>query len=237
MVYFLASVSTSIYLGVSYYLNKNKEYFKELYNVSKNYKKIHKCITIFHNLGLCLFSLYTFIKLYILIKLEYNSIHPKYLSINHYITNNDISNLMWLFLYSKIWEFLDTWLILLKGQNTIFLQKFHHFGAVWAWYLPCYYNISIVIIATLFNSFVHTIMYFYYLLTTFGIKYNKIKPFITCVQILQLFIGSCINIYYVVIPNTSLIVFLSILFLMYTFSLIYLFVQFSLKTYKLKIKN
>jgi hypothetical protein len=231
---FLPTVSTSIYIGTSYYLNKNQNYFKELYTTSKNYKNIIKYISIFHNLGLCLFSLYTFINLYFLIQVEYNSFHPKNWTINHYIVNDKISNLNWLFLYSKIWEFLDTWLILLKGQNTIFLQKFHHFGAVWIWYLSCYYNTSNIIIGTFFNSFVHTIMYFYYLLTTFGLRFNKIKPFITSLQLLQLFIGNCINIWYVIIPNTNIIVLISIVCNLYTFTLIFLFIQFSLKTYKIK---
>jgi len=232
---YLPIVSTSIYIGVSYYLSKNQNYFKELYNhKNNNYKNILKYITLFHNVGLCLFSLYTFIKLYFLIQFEYNTFHPKILTQYPYTNNDEINKLNWLFLYSKIWEFLDTWLILLKGQNTIFLQKFHHFGAVWGWYLGCYYNISAIIMATFFNSFIHTIMYFYYLLTTFGIRYAPIKPVITSLQMLQLLIGNCINIWYTILPNINNFVLITILFEIYTFTLIYLFLQFSFKTYKAK---
>jgi len=141
-------------------------------------------------------------------------------------------NLCWLFTYSKIWEFLDTWLIMAKGHNTIFLQKYHHFGAFFVWYLTCYYNISIVIVPTLFNSFVHTIMYLYYILCLFCIKLKTIKPFITLLQLVQLIIGDyfCFR-YYVLQRDINKYTIITNLFIGYALILIILFINFFRKSY------
>ena len=72
-----------------------------------------------------------------------------------------------------------------------FLQKFHHFGAVWSWFLLLYVDSASVLIATLYNSLVHTFMYFYYFLSVFD--KDKIllpfKPVMTSLQHLQLAYG------------------------------------------------
>ena len=81
--------------------------------------------------------------------------------------------------------------MLLKGGRPIFLQKFHHFGAVWSWFLLVYVDSASVLIATLYNSLVHTFMYFYYVLSVFD--KDKIllpfKPVMTSLQHLQLAYG------------------------------------------------
>ena len=83
--------------------------------------------------------------------------------------------------------------ILLKGGKPIFLQEYHHFGAVWSWFLPLYVDSSAIIIATLLNSFVHTVMYYYYSLSVFDSRkwLVPIKPLITTMQLVQFFFYIC----------------------------------------------
>ena len=108
--------------------------------------------------------------------------------VNHLIESNEVARLCWIFLHSKTVEYFDTFFILLKGGTPIFLQEFHHFGAVWSWFLSLYVNSSIVIITTLLNSFVHTVMYLYYFLSVFDTHKMllPIKPVITTLQLVQL---------------------------------------------------
>jgi hypothetical protein len=81
------------------------------------------------------------------------------------------------------------------GKDTILLQKFHHSGAIWCWYYVCLTNSSMMIIPTYYNSIVHTIMYFYYMMTILSnnlkIKIpSLIKPIITTLQLIQLNYGN-----------------------------------------------
>jgi hypothetical protein len=193
------------------------------------YKSCLKYITIVHNTCLILFSAYicaTITHAYL-----YNLEAEPY-----------VMNLCWAFTYSKIWEFLDTYLILLKGQSTIFLQKYHHIGALLCWWLLCYYNSPVVYQPTALNAFIHTIMYSYYLASLLGYKWIACKPYITSLQLLQFFGGAYISVIVYIVPTIESAdsiqdllgngAFLSTLFFyVYLTGLVYLFLQFFYKAY------
>lgn len=91
----------------------------------------------------------------------------------------------------KLVDLLDTiFFVLRKKQNQVtFLHVYHHFGMVlvgWSivkW-LPGGHTTSMVVV----NSFVHIIMYSYYLLTTWDEKYKQSlwwKKHVTQIQIVQ----------------------------------------------------
>ena len=111
------------------------------------------------------------------------------------ITNQVILSLSWLFCHSKTLEYIDTFFVLLKWGSPIFLLKYHHFGAVWSWFVLLYVDSSAVMISCLFNSFVHTIMYCYYFLSVFDTRkqLSPVRPFITSLQLIQLITGFCIG--------------------------------------------
>ena len=78
-----------------------------------------------------------------------------------------------------------------KVEDLFFYKNVHHFGAVWSWFLLLYVDSASVLIATLYNSLVHTFMYFYYFLSVFD-KDNILLPFkpvMTSLQHLQLAYG------------------------------------------------
>jgi hypothetical protein len=58
---------------------------------------------------------------------------------------------------------MDTFLLYLHGKTPIFLQKYHHIGAVISWHLVYVYKVDAIWLPSLANSFVHTVMYSYYL--------------------------------------------------------------------------
>jgi len=123
----------------------------------------------------------------------------------------------------------------MQNKNPIFLQKFHHVGAVVFWHLAYYNKVDAIIVGTILNSGVHTIMYTYYLLSLFKIKLTCIKPFITTGQIVQLVVGNLYGTIYYYPPVETWWNYSTILaFDLYIYILIYLFIAFYLKTYVYK---
>ena len=193
-------------------------------------------LSIAHNAALVLFSAYTFITLFCMI-LEHGLVFKH----EYYFQNAPcFDTIIKLFYLSKYYEFVDTFLLHLNGKSPSFLQKYHHIGAVVCWHLHYIYRVDAIWIPTIANSFVHTIMYSYYLgcLLKFS-KVRSIKQFITTLQLAQLGIPGFICLYYYVPPietefNYNLIIF----FVQYVFILVLLFVQFYYSSYlKPKLKK
>ena len=100
---------------------------------------------------------------------------------------------IWHFYISKYYEFVDTWIILLKGSKPMILQTYHHAGVVLImWSICVSQNSTCGLILTVLNSGIHTIMYTYYTLTALKIRLPMqviIKQFITSSQITQFLVG------------------------------------------------
>ena len=130
---------------------------------------------------------------------------------------------------------------MLRGNDTIFLQKYHHAGAIIVWYLSARALTPTVVFSSQINSFIHTIMYAYYLITSTGRKINRIKPVITMLQLGQLisgfFLGYKFYIKRFYTSNDIIPVNIGFIFLLYTFFLVLLFMQFFIKSYCLKRKH
>jgi len=182
-----------------------------------------------HNGGLSVFSLYIFISLSRIIWL-----HGIHFQSGYYFNIAEFDRLALVFYVSKYYEFADIALVLLQKKNPLFLQKFHHIGAVICWHLCYVYKIDAIWTANLINSLIHTIMYSYYLLSLYKIPHiKKIKVLITGLQLIQLssFVLLCPYAYYPPVEslfNYSIIMF----FNAYICILIALFLDFSLKTYR-----
>ena len=186
-------------------------------------------LSILHNMGLAIFSGYTCMSLCKLMSNDTNKIgHMIYLN-NTYITKYD-SFIFWFYI-SKYYEYLDTILLYMQNKKPIFLQKFHHVGAVICWHLCYYYKVDAIIVGTILNSGVHTIMYTYYLLSLLKIRLTHLKPLITTGQLAQLISGNMYSfVYYPPVEtwkNYSIILF----FNLYINVLIYLFFKFYLDNY------
>lgn len=185
-------------------------------------------LSIIHNGFLVIFSGWTFISLSQV--LYENGIVGKN---KYYFQNSNFDHIVYLFYMSKYYEFFDTFLLYLNNKTPIFLQKYHHIGAVICWHLLYTYKVDSIWIPTFANSFVHTIMYSYYLGCLLKIKWVRfIKKYITYLQLTQLIVPNCLALYLYYPPvetffNYQLILF----FLMYVFGLIILFIQFFYKNY------
>ena len=197
--------------------------------------RIHPSILFFfsviHNSGLVLFSGWTFISMIRVLR-EKGIIFQSY----YYYQFPIFDSIQWYFYISKYYEFLDTFLLYLNGKQPIFLQKYHHIGAVIGWHLSYVYKVDAVFLSTTMNSFVHTIMYSYYLGSLFKIKSIKwYKPYITTLQITQFIIGLYLFKIYFPPIETNFNYSLLILSQIYNIGLIFLFGYFSYQNYICKI--
>jgi elongation of very long chain fatty acids protein 4 len=100
-------------------------------------------------------------------------------------------HLGWWFYFNKIVELLDTVFFVLRKKQThvSFLHVFHHCDAViFTWCFLKYSSDEQGLVVGFFNSIVHVVMYFYYLLAVMGPKFKRFlgwKRFVTMLQILQ----------------------------------------------------
>jgi hypothetical protein len=193
--------------------------------------------SILHNSLLALFSAYTFVSLSQIL-CEKGIVFKS----NYYFQDENFDKLMFYFYISKYYEFTDTFLIYLKGKEPIFLQKYHHIGAVICWHLMYHYKVDIIWSASFLNSFVHTIMYTYYLGSILKISQLKfIKKYITTLQLCQFFV-LYLNFYFYRPPIETFFNYIIInVFALYGVGVIYLFSNFYYNEYitkdKMQIKD
>jgi hypothetical protein len=210
-------------LGTITYLNIPK---KTLQTIPKPYIRI---ISFFHNLALHVFSVYIFTQLFTEV-IRGGAIVKQ----NYYCNNQRIYRLLFYFYLSKYYEYIDTMILYAKGVEPIFLQKFHHVGAVAVWHLAYINKCDGVFYASLFNSAIHSVMYFYYLLSLFpyiNTMVRKYKVYITSLQLLQLTSGAIMlqMRFYPIETNINKGVIL--IFNSYISCLIIMFLHFMLKSY------
>jgi len=215
---------TIFYIYVSALLEQsfcNKKYNNIIY------PKFIYYFSIFHNSALTLFSAYTFISLSKVILIQgIHGGHTVYMSQPH------IKTIIYWFYISKYYEYFDTFLLYCKGRKPIFLQKYHHIGAVICWHLGYNYDVDMFMFGSLFNSGVHTVMYFYYLMTIFKINIKQMRMYITVAQILQLLSGSILGLVCYHPPfETTFNYRIIILFNIYIYGLLCLFSKFMLDNY------
>ncbi|KAJ2478655.1 hypothetical protein EV174_004244 [Coemansia sp. RSA 2320] len=143
----------------------------------------------------------------------------------------------YLFYLSKYYELIDTFIILAKAT---FLQTYHHAGAITTMWVGCYFGSPQLIFYVVENSIIHTLMYTYFALTAMGYSPPG-KKYLTHLQIFQFLIGLVFIALYITLPGCLTPLQRNLLFVMlsYLIPLIYLFVDFSIKTYgkKNKIKT
>lgn len=100
----------------------------------------------------------------------------------------EVSFSLYIFLLSKVYELLDTFILVLRGRPLSLLHVWHHGSVmveVWAW---LEYDFAIGLYGMLFNTGVHVVMYAYYAATTLGVR-SKLKSLITMTQIVQFLTG------------------------------------------------
>eukprot|EP01133_Synstelium_polycarpum_P015135 gene15135-17914_t len=154
-------------------------------------------------------------------------------------TNNAVSGRIgfWIYVFylSKYYELVDTVILALKKKPLIFLHIFHHVSMVtvtWQWLNDQWLVGSWW--CTFVNSFIHTIMYYYYLQTSLG-NDCWFKKYITRAQIIQFLTGTAIVTYWFIIrvrENCQGGIAPAIVSYVANTLFIFLFVRFYINSYK-----
>ncbi|KAJ3311957.1 hypothetical protein HDU76_003000 [Blyttiomyces sp. JEL0837] len=101
----------------------------------------------------------------------------------------NMTKLVWLFYVSKIFEFMDTVIMVLKKNNhqISFLHLYHHSSIFVIWWGVIYFAPGgDSYFSAALNSFIHVVMYGYYFFSSIGIKQVAfIKKYITMMQMTQ----------------------------------------------------
>ncbi|CAN0878586.1 Putative elongation of fatty acids protein DDB_G0272012 [Linum grandiflorum] len=142
----------------------------------------------------------------------------------------------YVFYLSKIYEYIDTLLIILSSsmsRRLSFLHVYHHATVVVMCYISLHTSQSMYPGVLVTNSAVHVVMYFYYLLCSLGMK-PKWKKIVTDCQIVQFYISFGIMgwIFYVHFTGSGCSGIWGWCFdAVFIATLLYLFLDFHKKTY------
>jgi fatty acid elongase 3 len=193
-------------------------------------------VVYYHNLLLSISSVFMFFGLLRFIVLLYleNGIYGLICGINEtgdepstYIVNGVVF-WCWIFYISKYYELLDIILVQLRGKYVSYLQIHHHIGVIFLVYLGLVYSHCLGWVVVLNNSFVHSIMYYYYAQTSIG-RTPWWKKYLTQLQLGQFyldFVLSCPFLFYLGDDNCKSSVIVWIYGSIFGASLIYLFLEF-----------
>lgn len=207
-----------------YLLNYNQ---LKLNEILLNQSILNK-ISLIHNAILFLFSFWIFISL-IIILYDKGIVFQS----NYYFQSKKFDTIIYIFYISKYYELFDILLLYLKGKRNLFFQKYHHIGAIIGWHLCYIYKVDGIWLPTFLNSFIHTIMYFYYIGHLLNIKYiTHLKKYITILQLCQLIPQPLCLYLYNSEPYYNILIFFTI----YCNGLVLLFISFYYNTYINKIK-
>ena len=94
----------------------------------------------------------------------------------------------YLFYISKFWEYVDTFILVLKKSEVKLLHSWHHSVISWTCLLFIRYKFAWFLFGVQLNATIHTFMYFYYFLTTFNIRPSWGK-YLTSAQMVQFIVG------------------------------------------------
>ncbi|XP_022918607.1 very long chain fatty acid elongase 2-like [Onthophagus taurus] len=153
--------------------------------------------------------------------------------------NMRMATAFWYFYVSKIIDLCDTvFFVLRKKRNQLtFLHIYHHSTMIFNWYLGTLYSPGgQAFLSVMFNSFIHIIMYLYYLLAAIGPhmqKYLWWKKYLTQIQLLQ-FIVVMVHILVGYRNNCKASNWLSWFTVIYLWTLVVLFANFYYQAYRKK---
>ena len=216
-----------IYIYLSYIAYKNKHL------LVKNDSSIIKLCSIYHNSFLIVINL--FITLCIIKNVILNNLFL--FGNDPTIINNNMKDIAFTFLIFKYYDFIDTLIIVAKGNSyqLTYLHIFHHSSVS----TLMYYNYKLIPyigdiwFLIFYNSFIHVLLYSYYLANLFDNKNRIYNKLLTQQQIVQFVAGTSQQILSVIVRN-DYPYYIREINIIYGLYMLYLFYKLYIKKY---IKN
>jgi GNS1/SUR4 family len=148
---------------------------------------------IFHNAGLAVFSAITAYNTWVVTWEHYmsNGFYAIYCDLDGTFWNESrFGSWAYIFYLSKYYEFVDTWILILKGKDASFLQVYHHTGIAFIMWCAVASQSSWLLFVVFLNSAIHTLMYTYFCVKSIAPKTEiKVAKYLTMAQICQFLIG------------------------------------------------
>lgn len=145
-----------------------------------------------HNLGLAVFSAITAWNSWAVVlehARDYGAM-ATYCDTNGSLWRNGLGVWSTIFYISKFYEFVDTWILVLKGKKASFLQVYHHTGIAFIMWGAVASQAAWLSFVVLLNSVIHTLMYTYFFIKTLSPTTEiKAAKYLTMAQIGQFFTG------------------------------------------------
>eukprot|EP00163_Fabomonas_tropica_P030520 TRINITY_DN6936_c0_g1_i1.p1 TRINITY_DN6936_c0_g1~~TRINITY_DN6936_c0_g1_i1.p1 ORF type:complete len:278 (-),score=82.47 TRINITY_DN6936_c0_g1_i1:144-977(-) len=151
----------------------------------------------------------------------------------HSNTDLRMANVVYVFFLSKAFDYCDTIFIILRQKwvQLSFLHVYHHASVFLVYWLNLNAgydgDIYFTVVA---NSFVHFVMYFYYLVSSFGYRPNIVRKNITRLQMFQ-FILMNIQAIYLLVQRCPYPRNVTWFYLFYVISIFSLFLNFFIQAY------
>jgi len=160
--------------------------------------------------------------------------------IDHSERGIGLARVIWIFYLSKFLETIDTIIMLLrkKEEQISFLHVYHHFSVIILWWIGArFVPGGDAYWSAMQNSFVHTVMYSYYLLA--ALDFNVWwKSYITQLQMAQFFLNIVHTTFALVDPHCgSIPKWMGYGMVMYMASLLILFLDFYRKAYQKRVSE
>lgn len=150
--------------------------------------KLHNIFLAFQSMILMVGTVYFYKKTCEYYQIEYYNFLAVSLKDKNYENNTDFFILSYIFLLSKLYEWIDTVILIVNRKNVILLHWWHHATITVAFYTGLYTGAIFWI--GFWNSLIHVIMYLYYADIKFIKPYAK---YITRLQMFHLFGGVFMN--------------------------------------------
>jgi len=147
-------------------------------------------------------------------------------------TDTEMSLVLWVFYVSKILDFFDTFFIVARGtwSQFSFLHTYHHVTIYLVYWLNANAGYTGDIYFTVVaNSFVHMVMYSYYLARIFGFEIKN-KHLVTQLQMVQ-FLAMNAQAIYILYYGCAFPSNITKLYLGYIVSLLFLFANFYVQSF------
>eukprot|EP01130_Rhizamoeba_saxonica_P019199 TRINITY_DN985_c0_g1_i1.p1 TRINITY_DN985_c0_g1~~TRINITY_DN985_c0_g1_i1.p1 ORF type:complete len:242 (-),score=23.19 TRINITY_DN985_c0_g1_i1:25-750(-) len=145
-----------------------------------------------------------------------------------------LAKVLWVFYFSKLVEFVDTFLMVLRKRTrqVSFLHIYHHCSMLSLWWIGIKHAAGgDAYWSAMQNSFVHVVMYSYYLMSSFGIRVWW-KKYLTQFQMTQFFINMIHSASAFFVPPSNFPRWMGIAMLGYMVSMLTLFGNFYYQSYR-----
>lgn len=139
-----------------------------------------------HNMSLCVASLFLGVWLtYTLAAAFFGGLSAHQLVCSYDIYDNGHMHMIYYInMFFKVWEFLDTFLLVLRKKPVAFLHAYHHGATLILTWNQMMEHSAPQWVPIVINLWVHVVMYYYYAMSAIGIRVWW-KKYLTTFQICQ----------------------------------------------------